>query len=185
MGTRPPALADLADLAALQSLVTAYSRAIDRRDFELLESLYHADATDSHGQMFNGGIEGYLDFVRTALSQYEKTVHYVVNTAFVLDGDRAQGEVHKINYHRTHGPAAIETTTGSRSLDHYARRDCEWRFLSRHVVIDWADKRPANPAAWDDFAAQSPRGQPGAQDASYSLLSLFQRGRAQHEGDRA
>ncbi|WP_323006689.1 nuclear transport factor 2 family protein [Pseudorhodobacter sp.] len=175
MGLRPPVLAELADMAALQRLVTAYSRAIDRRDFALLESLYHPDATDSHGQMFVGGVAGYLDFVRVALSRYEMTVHYVVNTLFDLQGDRAEGEIHKINYHRTHGPQAIETTTGSRSLDHYSRRNGEWRFQSRSVVIDWAETRPANPAAWDDFAAQSPRGQAGAQDASYSLLPLLRR----------
>ena len=181
MGMRPLTPAVLADQAALLRLVTTYSRAIDRRDFDLLESLYHPDATDSHGRMFDGGVAGYLDFVRLALSRYDMTVHYVVNALFEVDGDRAEGEIHKINYHRTAGPQAMETTTGSRSLDQDTRRNGAWRFQSRSVVIDWVDTRPANPAAWKDVAAQSPRGQTGPQDASYALLPLLCRLGPQHD----
>ena len=173
-----PSLDEIAAREALRRLVTAYSRAVDRRDFDLLRSLYDDEATDTHGQMFEGGRDAYVAFCERALSAYEATVHYVVSMDFVIDGDRAEGEVHKINYHRTHGPDGYEIVTGSRSLDHYIRRDGTWRFLSRQITLDWARKQAVDRAAYQDFAASSPLGKPGANDLSYHVLKAFPRGPA-------
>lgn len=172
MGITPRSPADLADAEALHRLCLAYSRAIDRRDFALLERLYAPGATDRHGDRFEGGVAAFVAFVREALAAYETTVHYVVHTAFAVMGDRAEGEVHKVNYHRTPGPAATETITGSRSLDLCTRAEGEWRFLRREVVIDWVRVRKADPAAWADPAAQSPRGVAGPGDPSSGLALL-------------
>lgn len=177
MGFSPRSPAELADLDCLERLVSTYSRAIDRRDFALLRSLYHDDAVEAHGEMFSGSPDGYVDFVRAALANYSATAHYVVNTLFELDGDRAEGETYKINYHRTPGPDAREVITGSRSLDRFARRDGEWRFSGRSVVLDWARTQPADAAAYDDFAAGSPHGAAGVADLSYAVLPLFGRRR--------
>ena len=177
MGIRDASIEEVMARDSLRRLVTSYSRAVDRRDFALLRSLYHDDAFERHGEMFSGGADAYVDFVRKALSAYEATVHYVVNAAFEIDGDEAEGEVHKINYHRTYGPDAWEIVTGSRSLDRYLRRDGEWRFLSRSIALDWADRRKVDPRAYEDFAAGSPPGKAGAGDLSYTLLSRFQRHR--------
>lgn len=176
MGMAEPTLDEIAAREALRRLVTAYSRAVDRRDFVLLRSLYDDAATDTHGQMFQGGADAYVAFCERALSTYEATVHYVTNMEFVIDGDRAEGEVHKINYHRTHGPESYEIVTGSRSLDHYIRRDGTWRFLSRQITLDWARKQVVDPAAYQDFAASSPLGKPGPDDLSYHVLKAFPRG---------
>ena len=167
-----PALQALIDKQALHELCVTYSRAIDRRDFALLESLYAPEAHDDHGAMFAGGTKAYVAFVAGALAAYERTVHYVTQTAFVIAGDTAEGEVHKINFHRT---ASHDIVTGSRSLDRYIRRDGRWLFLSRHVVNDWAQKRAVDPADQDDFAAQAPRGAAGGEDPSYRLLAGFAR----------
>ncbi len=175
MGFAPRSAAELADLDCLGRLVTTYSRAIDRRDFALLRSLYHDDAIEEHGEMFRGSPDDYVTFVKGALAAYAMTSHYVVNALFELDGDMAEGESYKINYHRTHGPDAREVITGSRSLDHFRKRDGEWRFSRRFVVLDWARTRPADAAAYDDFAAGSPHGVAGADDLSYALLNLFRR----------
>lgn len=175
MGIREANLSEIIARDALARLVTAYSRAADRRDFALLRSLYDDEAEDIHGRMFQGGADDYIAFVQRALSSYENTVHYVTNMAFEIDGDHAEGEVHKINYHRTHGPDRQEIITGSRSLDLYRRREGEWRFMRRAITLDWAVKRPVNPEAYDDFAAGSPPGKPGPEDLSYQLLTRFGR----------
>lgn len=178
MGFRDSKIKDVAARDSLRRLVTAYSRAVDRRDFALLRSLYHDDAIEEHGAMFSGGPDAYVAFVRQALSAYEASVHYVVNMAFEIDGDEAEGEVHKINYHRTHGPDAREIVTGSRSLDRYARRDGEWQFASRSITLDWARKQVVDPSAYADFAAGSPPGSTAPDDLSYQLLKWF----ARHSG---
>jgi len=173
MGFKPRTAQELADIDCLGRLVTAYSRAIDRRDFIALRALYHEDAFEEHGEMFSGSPDDYVVFVRQALSNYEATAHYLVNSVFELDGDRAEGESYKINYHRTPGPDAREVITGSRSLDRFEKRDGEWRFSGRSVVLDWARTQDADAAAYADFAAGSPHGSASPEDRSYAVLSLF------------
>ncbi|WP_112320612.1 nuclear transport factor 2 family protein [Oceanibium sediminis] len=161
----------LADVDCLQRLLTAYSRAVDRRDFALLRRLYDDEAEECHGEMFTGGPDAYVAFVRDALSRYDATVHYVVQTQFALDGDRAEGEVHKLNWHRHHDGRIV--LTSSRSLDHYLRRDGTWRFYRRTTVLDWARHLQADPGAEVDFAAGSPPGQAGPGDPSFGVLPLL------------
>ena len=175
MAIREAEPAELAAREALRQLVTAYSRAVDRRDFNLLRSLYHDDAVEDHGDMFAGGPGTYVAFVEKALSNYAATAHYVVNASFEIAGDRAEGEVYKINYHRTHGPNAHEVITGSRSLDRYRRDDGRWRFARRSITLDWSTKRAVEAEAYGDFAAASPPGRPGGDDPSYTMLTLFGR----------
>jgi hypothetical protein len=165
-----------ADKIALGDLVQKYSRAIDRRDFELLKTLYHDDAVEEHGQMFRGPASAYIDWLPEVLAKNETTAHYVVNTLFEIDGDRAEGETYKINYHRSLPPDAKETITGSRSHDRFERRGGVWRFTYRGIVLDWSEVRPVDPEAYRQFAASSPPGKPDATDLSYARLPLFQRG---------
>ncbi len=174
MGAREPDLATLAAKDCLWWLVSAYSRACDRRDFELLRSLYHDDAVEEHGDAFTGSPDAYVAWVAGALANWSVTAHYVANALFEVRGDHAEGEIYKINYHRTLD-GAQEIVTGSRSLDRFARRRGEWRFLRRCVTLDWADKRRANADAYDNFAAASPHGRPDDTDLSYRKLSLFGR----------
>lgn len=157
---------------ALRTLVTRYSRAVDRRDLDMLRGLYAPDAFDHHGGMYEGGVDGYIAFLRTALARYEATTHYVVQCDFHVDGDRAEGEVHKINYHRE-AATQVEVVTGSRSLDHYVKHRGRWYFQSRTITLDWVRRRPVDPAAYQDFAANSPLGQAGPEDPSFGALPLF------------
>lgn len=174
MGFSEPDLAEIAARQCLRRLVDSYSRACDRRDFALLRSLYHDDAVEEHGDMFTGSPDAYVAWVRDALAAWSATAHYVTNALFEVAGDYAEGEIYKLNYHRTLDDAE-EIVTGSRSLDRYARRHGEWRFLGRCVTLDWARRRPASRDAYENFAAASPHGRPGPEDLSYARLTLFGR----------
>jgi hypothetical protein len=174
MGFREPRGTELAARDCLWRLVNTYSRACDRRDFVLLRSLYHDDALEEHGDMFTGSPDAYVAWVEKALANWQSTAHYVANALFEVDGDYAEGEIYKLNHHRTRD-GSEEIVTGSRSLDRFARRAGEWRFLGRCVTLDWADRRPVDRGAYDGFAASSPHGVAGAGDLSYRRLTLFGR----------
>ena len=166
----------LADKFALQELCAKYSRAVDRRDFELLRSLYHPDSTDEHGNMFAGEGGDFVAYVSRTVTQFESTSHYITNMLFAVDGNTAEGEIYKINYHRTKPPERMEIVTGSRSHDRYEKRDGVWKFLYRGITLDWARQTPVDDAAYTHFAAGSPPGQPDGTDLSYARLSMFMRG---------
>jgi hypothetical protein len=166
----------VADKLALQELCAKYSRAVDRRDFELLRSLYHPDSTDEHGGMFAGAGGDFVDYVSRTVIQFESTSHYILNMLFAVDGNKAEGEVYKINYHRTKPPERMEIITGSRSHDRYEKRDGVWKFMYRGITLDWARQTPVDDAAYTHFAAGSPPGQPDETDLSYARLSMFMRG---------
>jgi hypothetical protein len=92
--------------------------------------------------------------VSRTVTQFESTSHYVVNMLFAVDGNRAEGEVYKINYHRTKPPERMEIITGSRSHDRYEKRDR--KFMYRGITLDWARQTPVDDAAYTHFAAGSP-----------------------------
>ena len=57
------ALARLIAKDEIRDLALLYSRAIDRKDVELLRDLYTEDATDTHGDSFDGPQKDYCDFI--------------------------------------------------------------------------------------------------------------------------
>lgn len=167
------AVRELVDKQALYELVVRYCRAIDRRDFALLRSLYCDDAVDDHGAMFCGAADDYVRWVETALQSMAVTVHSLSNALFAVDGDRAEGEVHATSYHRTVGPDAWEFVIGGRYLDHYRRQGGVWRFHRRAIVTDWATARPFDAPGHREFASMTPEGRADGTDPSYTLLSRF------------
>ncbi len=159
-------LQQLADRQALTDLVALYCRAVDRRDFELLERLYHPDATHDHGGLFRGSRGEFLAFLQRAMTQVV-THHFVGNALFVIDGDRAEGEVYTINYHVIGDSERRDYVAGGRYLDHYVRHDGRWVFMSRQRVIDWAHEGPTADAG---VAGALTRGAAGPTDPSFTAL---------------
>lgn len=161
---------ELFDRQALADLVASYSRAIDRRDFAVVESLYHPDGLHDHGAMFQGSPREFADWLRASMRDIV-TQHFVGNTLFEIDGDRAQGEAYTINVHVIGG--ARDYVAGGRYLDHYVRAGERWLFWSRKRVLDWTYEGPSAPAA---TGAGVHLGSAGPGDPSYAALSgLFAR----------
>ncbi len=48
--SRDPALQELLDKQAIHEVLLRYCRGVDRRDEEVLRSVYHADAIHEHGE---------------------------------------------------------------------------------------------------------------------------------------
>jgi ketosteroid isomerase-like protein len=155
----------------LQRLAWLYCHAVDRGDMALLRSLYHDDAVDDHGGMFRGTADEYVAWLPKMLAGLEATRHTIDSMLFVVDGDRAQGELVNTAYHRVGGR---EVVVGGRYLDSYARRDGVWRILHRSLVMDTFEDRPAAEAS--GFIGKGVDwGTSDGTDPVYSRLDLFGR----------
>ncbi len=163
------------DKQELHELVLTYCRGIDRQDFALVRTLYHDDAIDDHGDMFKGGPDAYVAWLPTIMKMWDATVHSLSNCLFKVAGDRAEGELYVVAYHRTHPPDAREIVVGGRYLDRYEKRDGVWRFAHRSLAMDWCNVRDVNAADYETFAAGAVRGRHDSGDASYAELGMFGR----------
>lgn len=159
-------LQQIADRQALAELVGLYCRAVDRRDFALLRRLYHPEAVHDHGGLFRGNREEFLAFLERSMDDVV-TQHFVGNTLFTLNGDRAEGEVYTINYHVIGTDHRRDYVAGGRYLDHYARHEGKWVFMARRRLIDWAHESPTADAG---VAGSLARGVAGPEDASFAAL---------------
>ena len=182
------AIQALVDKDAIRDLVLLYSRAVDRQDVALLQDLYTPDATDSHGDSFDGSAADYCKFIAASLPHMPYSGHHVCNHLISVDGDAADGEVYALAFHvipdqsggaahahadahpDAHADARQEDFMAVRYIDNYRRcADGKWRFARRVVTYDLQIRRP--------FTGGGLLGQ-GADDPSYGVCSLpaFQRG---------
>jgi len=76
-----------------------YSRGVDRKDPELLRDLYTKDATDTHGDTFDGPADSYVDFLKTAFPFMRYSGHHISNHLISVNGDDGDGEVYAIAWH--------------------------------------------------------------------------------------
>jgi len=170
------ALRDLLVKDRLHELEMAYCRGVDRRDPDLLRSIFFDDAIEEHGAMSRGSAAAFVDWVfREFIPQYEVTAHYVLNEWYRVDGDRAEGETHRLSYHRARREVATEVIAACRTFSRYECRNGVWKISFRSVVRDWVAERPVNDALYQGKFAM-PMSRPDPKDASYRLLSMFPRG---------
>ena len=171
MTTPPDALATLIAKDQIRELAMLYSRGVDRKDIELLKSLYTADATDDHGPYYNGPVEGYIAFLEQSLPHMHIGGHFICNHLVSVDGDAADGEVYAIAWHLIPDGKGglLHDMQAVRYIDNYARENGKWRFAKRVVTFDMKVVHAAN----DHGEKPDP-----AKDPSYTELSshLFRRG---------
>jgi len=159
-----PRIQLLLDKQEIHELALLYCRGVDRKDPELLRSLYTADAFDNHGTVFRGPADQYVAFLEQVFDIIEIGAHYVTNHLVHVDGDTAQGEVYALGYHIFAGPegTSTESFVGVRYLDRYRREAGQWRIELREVLFDLDRTRPIEHRG-------ATHGQPD-QDPSYQLL---------------
>lgn len=165
------ALATLIAKDEIRELALLYSRGVDRKDAELLRTLYAKDATDDHGKHYNGDADGYVRFLEKSFPYLPYSGHHICNHLVSVDGDTGEGEVYAIAYHLLPDGKGgfIEDFMTVRYIDRYRKESGRWLFASRVVAFDHRSQRPV-PAP-----GATP---PAAEDASYQALSsrLFARG---------
>lgn len=173
------ALAKLIAKDEIRELGMLYSRGVDRKDATLLRSLYTADATDSHGDTFDGGAEDYVTFLENAFPYMRYSGHHICNHLITVEGDTGEGEIYAYTFHIIPDGKGgwLEDLRLVRYIDHYRKEEGRWRFAKRVVTYDYSSKRPAQIPADDRLTVPlDPATYP--LETSYGALAtrLFARG---------
>ena len=151
---------------AIRELALLYSRGVDRKDGALLRTLYTEDATDTHGDTFDGSATDYVGFLESSFPYMRYSGHHICNHLISVDGDEGEGEIYAIAYHVIpNGDGGwLEDVRYVRYLDRYRKeKDGRWRFAKRVVVYDHGTQRPIDVA------------EGSAPDTDASLVTLQQR----------
>ena len=157
------ALAMLIAKDEIRELGMLYSRGVDRKDGALLRTLYTKDATDTHGDTFDGPAEDYVQFLERAFPYMRYSGHHICNHLISVSGDEADGEIYALAYHIIPDREGgwLEDFMCVRYIDNYRKEsDGRWRFAKRVVTYDMRSKRPV-PAP-DDVAMTETRDAPMA-----------------------
>jgi hypothetical protein len=153
----------LVDERAIRDVISRYSRALDRHDYDLLASLFHPDAIDEHGH-YNGSASGFVEWMRAGAQPGTYWSHHLGNQ--IIDFTSASvaevetyclalcrrpptGKLALLS--RSRGEGHQEILLRVRYLDRMERRNDVWRIAHRRVVyapcmlIDCADEFPLTP----------------------------------------
>lgn len=163
----------LLDKQAIHEVLLRYARAIDRRDAELLRSVFHPDATDHHVGSRLDAAE-FCALAMELVGRMGAVAHYMGTPLVELHGDVALSECYAIAFHRLERDGvAFDDFIGARVLDRFERRAGEWRIAQRRVVYDW-NRDVAVAETWgrgffgDAFRAE---GRKDRQDPLYEFLA--------------
>ena len=136
----------LGDADDLRALAAAYARAVDRRDADLLASVFAPDAVlevydpstaDAPTGVRRGHVE--LRAITDLIARFDATFHFVGQSRYDVDGDGATGEVYCLAHHLSGGTDLLMLI---RYDDRYRRGHDGWRIAHRRVLVDWKEIRP-------------------------------------------
>jgi len=151
VGERP--VQRMIDQQSIRDVVYRYCRGIDRCDYELVRSCYHADATADHGD-YRGDIDGFLSYVQQGLPRDGRTMHFIGNVLIEIDDatpDRARAESYLVANHRlptSRTKPERDFVAGLRYVDDFERREGSWRIATRVCVFEWSRIDPVPPGGW-------------------------------------
>jgi 3-phenylpropionate/cinnamic acid dioxygenase small subunit len=139
-------LREVSDRFAIEDLLNRYCRAIDTRDWELLDTVFTADAFIDYTT--SGGVKGRYPEVRAWLAEtlagFPMSQHLVTNREVKIDGDRAESRAYFYN------PMGLARPEGGMSLffvggyyeDKLARTETGWRIRERFERQAWVQRNP-------------------------------------------
>jgi hypothetical protein len=138
-------LQELSDREAIRQVLSTYTRAINRKDKDLLASIFHIDGEDDHGT-FRGTAADFPSWAIDYMDRlFEFTAQCTGSVVIDLQGDRAETEsfasvVHVIKAVDDEGRQF--DVLFCRYLDTLEKRDGQWKILKRELAMDWRFRGP-------------------------------------------
>jgi hypothetical protein len=139
-------LQEVSDRLEIQDLLTAYSHAIDFRNWDELDDVFTEDAMIDYTEM--GGIRGNLkeikDFLSSVMPTFPSYQHMVATSKVTLEGDVAHGKT--ICYNPMVMPLGGDETQvffcGLWYRDEFVRTPKGWRIKDRYEERSYFHNQP-------------------------------------------
>jgi hypothetical protein len=166
-------LRELLDKQAIAELLYAYGEGIDRRDAELLQSVFTAECQLHYGAYDHPARVLIDNWHADQPSAFLMTHHLYGNIAVrFYDADRARSITYFFAQHRARRDGRIvDEEVRGRYLDRLTKRDGRWRFAERTIVFDWSKIMPAESANWWDAPGDPAKvGAHGPADPAWRFL---------------
>ncbi|MDE8650795.1 nuclear transport factor 2 family protein [Novosphingobium album (ex Liu et al. 2023)] len=126
-------LRELLDRDAIWQVMQRYARGLDRLDNELARSCYWGDAIEDHGH-FVGTPDDFIQWADGTTLRFASTAHGLLNHSCDLQGDDAYCETYYTFTGLAPEPPHLMST--GRYIDHFQKRDGEWRIANRVCIIE-------------------------------------------------
>ena len=144
-GPQPISPAEVADRMAILDLLHRYCRAIDTKDWDLLDQVFTPEAWIDYTS--SGGTKGRFaevkEWLAVTLVRFAMTQHLVTNVEITLDGDRAASRAY---FYNPMGTARAEGGldlffVGGYYVDRLERTPLGWRIAERLEQQAWVQGR--------------------------------------------
>lgn len=138
----PMDLKQLTDRIEIEELLVRYSRAIDSKDFDTLETLFTQDATFDGGSLgCPVGAPAIRAMIEGTLTGLDSTQHLVGKSLVELDGDQAEVRTYLISQHiRESTPGPVKHyALGGEYADRLVRTPAGWRIAYRRLDRMWKE----------------------------------------------
>ncbi len=155
-----------------------YCRAVNRGDMELLNQVFHPDATAEYGELSKGPASSEMlrvaaqnEAFKSKFSGLQVPHHLIGNILIDLDGDTAIVESYVYaSYRSEQSDGSDDMAVWGRYLDRFEQRKGEWKIARRQALFDGARVGKSN-VDWHAglFAALRPLGRMDREDALYSF----------------
>ncbi len=128
-------LQEISDRIEINDLLIRYTKAIDEKDWSLLEEVFTPDARLDY--VASGGIAGALPEVKAwlakALAMFPETLHLIGNTEVELAGDsaRARTAVYNPMFYANQDGSRHHFAVGAYYNDELVRTEAGWRIAVR------------------------------------------------------
>jgi hypothetical protein len=128
-------LAELVDRHEIHQVMLRYARGLDRLDNELARSCYWDDCIEDHGH-FVGTPDDFIRYADGTTLMHVSVQHAILNHYCELDGDNAYAETY-YQFTGVHAEPPHFASVG-RYVDHFQKRNGEWRIANRVTLVEGA-----------------------------------------------
>lgn len=130
----------------LRRCAELYAVGADRRDKALWSSVMSEDIVLEGPGFRHEGRETVLGLLDVLDQMFRATQHQVFQVVATVEGDSASGETYCNAQHLLKDRDAL-LIWAIRYQDRWQRRDGDWRFIHRRLIVDWEEVRPIKAEA--------------------------------------